>query len=98
MSLLVTTASAETALITTSGAISGLNKFAGAYALNDIAFYRNGSSVGTDTSATIPACNRVNIGTPETGTGGASNFNGWIRSVALFPTRLSNAQLVTLTT
>jgi hypothetical protein len=64
------------------------------YALNDIALYANGSSVGTDTSATIPACSRIDLG----------NFlndgqfvAGHIRSVALFPTRLSNATLASIT-
>lgn len=65
------------------------------YKLDDVAFYVNGSSIGTDTSATIPTCNRIDIGNQL---GGEQFLNGWIRSVALFPTRLSNAQLQALTT
>lgn len=74
---------------------SGTYKLAVAYATNDIAFYANGSSVGTDASATIPATSIVSIG--SAGSGGVQ-FNGHIRSVALFPTRLANATLATLTT
>jgi hypothetical protein len=66
-----------------------------AYKLNDIAFYVNGASIGTDTSSAVPACSRIDIG----GQLGADQMiNGWIRSVALFPTRLANATLVSLTT
>jgi hypothetical protein len=69
-------------------------KLALAYALNDIAFYANGASVGTDTSATIPACDRINLGNFL---GDGQFINGWIRSVALFPTRLPDATLASLT-
>jgi hypothetical protein len=94
----ITTASSEQASIGTGASIFGMNRTAVAYAVNDIAVYRNGSSVGTDASATIPACNRVNIGNGENGAGAADNFNGWIRSAVLFPTRLANATLTALTT
>jgi hypothetical protein len=96
--LIVTTGNVEQALISQVATASGIYKAGIAYAPDDIAFYLNGASIGTDTSATIPACNRVNIGTVETGTGGSTNFAGHIRSVSLFPTRLANATLVTLTT
>jgi hypothetical protein len=96
--LLVNTATVNQANITRSVATSGINKFAVAYALNDIDFYVNGSSVGTDTLATIPATSQVNLGINEQATTGTENFLGWIRSVALFPTRLANATLETLTT
>ena len=95
--LVVTASGSLQALIGTAGVISGISKGAVAYATNDIALYRNGVSTGTDTSAIIPACNRVNIGTSETGSGGTDSFLGWIRSVALFPTRLPNATLQSLT-
>jgi hypothetical protein len=73
---------------------SGTYKLAIGYATNDVAFYANGVSVGTDVSATIPATSIVSIG--SAGSGGVQ-FNGWIRSVALFPTRLANATLASLT-
>jgi hypothetical protein len=94
----ISTTSSEQASISTGASIFGNNRTAVAYAVNDIAVYRNGSSVGTDASATIPACNRVNIGNGENGAGASDNFNGWIRSVALFPTRLPNATLASITT
>ena len=72
---------------------SGVVKIALAYALNDIAFYLNGSSVGTDTSATIPACSRLDLG----GALGSNIMTGGIRSAILFPTRLTNQQLQELT-
>jgi hypothetical protein len=96
--LIVTASSVAQADIVGSTLVSGVFKMAGAYATDDVALYLNGASVGTDTSATIPACNRVNIGTLETGATGTATFNGWIRSVALFPTRLDNTTLATLTT
>jgi hypothetical protein len=96
--LLINTATVSQATIGRSIATSGINKFAVAYALNDIAFYANGSSVGTDTLATIPATSQVNLGINEGATPGTENFNGWIRAAVLYPTRLSNAQLQALTT
>jgi hypothetical protein len=77
---------------------SGVTKIAIGYATDDYIFYKNGLSLGTDTSGTVPACSQVNVGVAETGLVGTGNFHGWIRSVALFPTRLSNAQLASLTT
>jgi len=66
-----------------------------AYATDDVAFYINGSSIGTDASSAVPACSRIDIG----GILGSDQFiNGHIRSVALFPTRLANATLQALTT
>jgi hypothetical protein len=65
-----------------------------AYATDDVAFYINGSSIGTDASSAVPACSRIDIG----GILGSDQFiNGHIRSVALFPTRLANATLASLT-
>jgi hypothetical protein len=70
-------------------------KLALGYAVDDIAFYINGSSIGTDTSSAVPACSRIDIGNQL---GGDQFINGHIRSVALFPTRLTNTQLASLTT
>jgi hypothetical protein len=74
---------------------AGIYKFAGAYASNDAAFYANGSSVGTDATVTVGANAEVYIGnSPVT----PRQQVCWIRSVALFPTRLANATLASLTT
>jgi hypothetical protein len=98
------TSSAVTAIVTVGGvngasivstALTGVLKIAVAYANNDVAFYINGVQIGTDTSVTIPACSKVNIGSRADDT---NILNDHVRAVALFPTRLSNAQLVTLTT
>jgi hypothetical protein len=64
----------------------------------DSAMYFNGATTTelSDTAYSFPSTlANVYLGS---NTSGANQFNGWIRSVALFPTRLSNAQLVTLTT
>jgi hypothetical protein len=84
----------------TSGDIMTDNvKLAGAYKVNDFAFYINGNQIGTDTSGTVPNVTTGVIGLGIRGDGGAgTEFNGWIRSVALFPTRLPNATLASLTT
>ena len=83
--------SIDTATITATGTY----KLALAYKLNDIAFYVNGVQVGTDTSATIPTCSRVDVGSNYAS---ASQFSDGIAQAALFPTRLTNAQLAELTT
>jgi hypothetical protein len=80
--------------------VSNTNVFKLAFAVKstDSAFYFNGSTTNelADNAFSFPTTiSRVAIGSGATGT---ATFNGWIRSVALFPTRLSNAQLVTLTT
>jgi hypothetical protein len=94
----VTTGGVAQALIADTVLATGLIRVAIAYNTNDVIYYKNGTSLGNDTLATIPACNRVNIGIPESGSGSSENFIGWIRSVALFPTRLANATLASLTT
>jgi hypothetical protein len=70
-------------------------KIAIGYKLNDIIFYVNGTSLGTDTSTTIPATSKLTISN-----GGASNYllASQFNQAILFKTRLTNAQLATLTT
>jgi hypothetical protein len=70
-------------------------KIAVGYKLNNIVFYVNGSQVGVDTSATIPATNEINLGfLGASFTQQKTNIN----SVALWKTRLTNTQLAQLTT
>jgi hypothetical protein len=92
---LVTTGGVGQIDLQPAGSLTGMTKLACAYALNDFAIYSNGSSLATSTSGTIPATSQVTIGRLETGAG--NELNGWIRSVALFPTRLANATLASLT-
>jgi hypothetical protein len=71
---------------------TGNFKIAFAYKQNDLAFYVNGVLVGTDTNATVPVCSQIGL------------FNYFqtmalqYNQAALFPTRLTNAQLAQLTT
>lgn len=75
--------------------VDGLpNKLAFGYKANDFAVSLNGAAVVTDTSGTVPTVDRLTIGSR---TGGSSFFNGHIRSIAYYNTRLPNAQLQSLT-
>lgn len=61
---------------------------------DDFAACVNGGAVSTDTSGTTPTVTQLCIGHRN----GLSQLNGWIRSISLYNTRLSNTQLQTLTT
>jgi hypothetical protein len=90
-----TTLGASQFSITSSGTYVGqIVRVALGYATNDIAFYAQGVQIGTDSASTTPTLSAVLLGVTEDGTG---QLNGWIRSVALFPTRLPNATLASLT-
>jgi hypothetical protein len=80
--------------IVTSQASSAMVRLATAYKLNDFAVCLNGGTVATDTSATVPASNKLQIGSRL-----ALNYwaNGCIRRIAYYPRRLTNAELVALT-
>ena len=80
-----------------STAYSGIQKIAFAYKTNDFELYRNGSSISTDTSgslASLATLTDVDFGIFVTGQDPA---NMWIRAVALFTTRLSDAEAYSLT-
>lgn len=85
----------QASIDTTTISTLGTRKLAIAYANNDIVFYMNGVQIGTDTSATIPACNRVNLGSSQ---GNIAQVNDPISAAAIYTSRLSNAQLESLTT
>jgi len=81
-----------------SSAYSGIQKFAFAYKTDDFEFYRNGSSIITLTSGSLSA-----LATLTDIDLGHTLFNDvqanmWIRAVALYPTRLSDAECQALTT
>ena len=66
-------------------------KCALSYKNNDVIFYVNGSLIGADTNATIPALSDLYLQN-------ANNNSKNINSVQLYKTRLTNAELATLTT
>ena len=74
----------------------GRNKLALAYKLNDCVFYKNGSLIASDTSATIPTTNDLGICGTYNGTAGAQ-LSASVNQAILFPTRLTNDQLADLT-
>jgi hypothetical protein len=71
----------------------GRYKMALAYKANDFAFYVNGVLRGTDSSGSVPTCSRFQMGNGALGTS-----DGKINQAILFPTRLTNAELASLTT
>lgn len=82
---------------TGSGTLANNSKIAIGYANNDYVIYVNGTQVHTDTSASVPACDKVYIGQRENGT---VTFiaGGSLKQNLLFKTRLSNEELAALTT
>ncbi len=93
---LISSSFAIQADISTSTLSSGTYKIAFAYGLNNIALFVNGVLIGTDTSATIPACSNVYLGVSEFDN--LSQLNDGIRAAAILPARLTNAELEALTT
>ena len=89
--LQIVNSSVTQASITFGNSNTGRFKIAVAYKENDIAFYANGSLIGTDTVATIPTCDILDL-----------NYNPAngirINTSALWKTRLTNSELATLTT
>jgi hypothetical protein len=84
---------AEWTLIFTSQTTSQ-TKFAVGYKVNDIAFTRNAATPLTDTAALIPVVNQLRIGADGNG---LVFYNGYLRRIAYYPLRLTNAQLQALT-
>jgi hypothetical protein len=77
------------------GSFTASGKLAMAAKENDFAFSFNGGTVATDSSGTMPAADRMRIGSRvDTG----AMLNGHIRRIAYWPRRLSNALLQSLTT
>ncbi len=74
----------------------GNYKVAIAYKANDFVFYINGVQIATVTSGTVPTCNSINLIDYANGSGYMEKAE--INQYALFPTRLTNAELASLTT
>lgn len=97
MSFTVVDGSANQCDITTSAPVANtIYKYAGAYKVNDFAASKNGGTVGTDTSGTIPTVDRLIIGRSGASDAG-TELNGWMRRIAYYPRRLTNAELQSLT-
>jgi hypothetical protein len=82
-------------VLITSGILpNGTHRFAASYANNAFSLYIDGTLIGTATSGTVPACSVIDVGNENN----ANFFGDSIAQAALFPTRLTNAQLAQLTT
>jgi len=80
--------------ITSTITSAGIYKLAFGYKLDDYVLYINGTQIGADTSGGVVAANTVHLGHGN----GLAQLNDRIRAVALYTTRLTNAQLASLTT
>jgi hypothetical protein len=82
------------ASFTKTSIVKGRYKCAFAYANNNTAFFVNGVQVGsTDTSCSVPATSRFQLGQ-----GALGSSVGEINTTAIWKTRLTNTQLAQLTT
>jgi len=95
-------ASANNVQVTNQGesstAYTGIQKIAFAYKTDDFELYRNGSSISSDTSgslASLATLTYIDLGQSQDA---IRQANMWIRAVALFTTRLSDAECEALTT
>jgi hypothetical protein len=85
----------QSSLTLSGAAVLTSNKVAMAYRTNDLAAVRQGGTVVTDVSATIPLVNRAIFG--GSGADTAAISSGWVRKAAYYPKRLANAEIVALT-
>ena len=78
--------------ISLANSATGRFKIAAAYKANDFVLYINGTQIGTDTSGTVPTCSEI----------GLFNYNDnqplKYNQAVIFKTRLTNAELASLTT
>jgi hypothetical protein len=91
----ITTGGVDVAVIQYLAVVSGTARAALAYKVNDAALSVNGTSPGTDTSLTVPAVTTLRIGKFADG---SNCLNGWLDKVAIYPRRLTNNELVALST
>jgi hypothetical protein len=80
----------------TSGTASANTTFKAAlgYATNNVAISGNGGISGVDTSVTLPTVSQLNLGTRASA---QLPINGYLRRITYYPRRLSNAELVSIT-
>jgi hypothetical protein len=77
--------------------ITDLTKIALSYKQNEVKFYINGELIGTDTSATMPPADTLNVLNFDGGSG-TGDFYGNVKCVAVFKEALTDAELTALTT
>jgi hypothetical protein len=82
-------------LVVNTGTRQLNSKTAGAYKVNDFSVSTNGSAVSTDADGILPIVNRLDFGRRSDTT--SFNINGTIKKFAYYPIRLSNTNLVALT-
>jgi hypothetical protein len=73
----------------------GIHKLSLSYKLNDFVLYLDGVLMHSDTSGTVPSCNKINVGSYYNE---SLPFNNRIKDVKLYNTRLTNEELAALTT
>ena len=80
------------AFITKTSLSIGRHKAALAYKTNDFAFYVDGILIGTDNSGSVPTTSTMDLNAS------ANGIQIYFQAAMIFKTRLSNAELATLTT
>ena len=75
----------------------GYNKTIMAYKTNDFAGTKNGGTVATATSGSLPTVNQLVLGTQRTAAPSAFTHTGTFKKIAYYPIRVTNAQLQALT-
>lgn len=93
--LTITGGAAQTSIVQTVGTDGARIKLAMGYKLNDFAGSCNGLAISTDTIATLPTVNRLDIGT--FGPGG-NVLNGYIEYLAYYPKKRPNVEFPGLST
>lgn len=95
LSFVVRDGGVEQVRINHTGNTTGtVQSIASAYKVNDFASSRNGGAVGTDASGTIATPNRIDFGSTPVSTN--IRLGGHLRSFNYWPVRLSNTELVNL--
>ena len=74
---------------------NGIHKLALAYKQNDFAVSIDGVIAYTDTNGNVPTCNKINVGSHFNGN---LPYNDKINDVKIYKTRLTNPELIALTT
>jgi hypothetical protein len=92
---ITTNGASQSSLSFSSAYVNGeFVKAAHSYKFNDVAASVNAATVATDTSATIPVVNQIQIGARV---GNSPSINSYIKKLAFYPKRLADAELVALT-